>query len=98
MDRKAPANTRPHRGMQLTPKGLAAACLLAVAHADGVSAEAQQLAGRLGAQMMDGAAGAALLPEVRRLRELLGEHPFGEKVDRDALPWFEEQAAVGAVH
>lgn len=96
--RTALVNTRPHRSLKLTPKGLAAACLLAATAAEGASEEAVQLADRLYTQIMDGAPAAPLLPEVRRLRELLGEHPFGARVDRDVLPWLVEQAGAGAVH
>ncbi len=97
MNRRPAEHTRDHRGLRLTPKGLAAACLVTAAQTDGVSVEAAALARTVADLFMDGADAAALLPEVRRLRELLGDHPFGANVDRDALPWFEQQVA-GVVH
>lgn len=83
---------RPARGMRLTPKGLAAGCLLAAAHEPNIGEEAGALARNIVERLFENASAEAVLPDVRRLRAMLGEHPVGAKIDREALPWFEQAA------
>ena len=81
----------------LTRSGVAVGCVVAVAYQRHIPADAKALSEDLTAKLLGDEPcrdPGALLPDVRRLRALIGEHSFGEAFERDALPWFEAQATT----